>query len=130
MRCLIVDDNRQFLRAARALLERDGIAVVAVATDRAQALRLIADILPDVALIDINLGDENGFDLINTLTGSGLADDMLMIGISTYAEEDLMDLAMPGAAFLSKNYLCGKVIREVIREKTSGRVGGNEIARG
>jgi CheY-like chemotaxis protein len=119
VRCLIVDDNRQFLCAARALLERDGIAVVAVATDSAQALRLIADILPDVALIDINLGDENGVDLINTITGSGLADDMLVIGISTYAEEDLMDLdlAMPGAAFLAKNYLCGKAIREVIRKK-------------
>jgi CheY-like chemotaxis protein len=40
IRCLIVDDNQPFLDAARLLLEREGVAVVGVATTSAEALRL------------------------------------------------------------------------------------------
>jgi two-component system, NarL family, nitrate/nitrite response regulator NarL len=35
LRCLVVDDSAGFLVAARSLLEREGIAVVGVATDAA-----------------------------------------------------------------------------------------------
>src|SRR5258706_10511389 len=40
IRCLIVDDNQPFLDAARMLLEREGVAVVGIATTSAEALRL------------------------------------------------------------------------------------------
>ena len=39
MRLLIVDDNAHFLEAARDLLEREGMTVVAVASTSAEALR-------------------------------------------------------------------------------------------
>src|SRR3954469_820169 len=57
IRCLIVDDNRPFLDAARLLLEREGIAVVGVATTTAEALRLEEELRRDVVLVDIRLGD-------------------------------------------------------------------------
>ena len=38
--CLIVDDNESFLEAARMLLERDGLSVVAVASTYAEPLGL------------------------------------------------------------------------------------------
>ena len=38
LRCLIVDDSSRFLRAARVLLEGEGIAVVGVAATAAEAL--------------------------------------------------------------------------------------------
>jgi len=40
LRCLIVDDSRRFLDAARALRERQGIIVVGVASSSAEASRL------------------------------------------------------------------------------------------
>jgi CheY-like chemotaxis protein len=40
IRALIVDDNEHFLDAARVLLEREGMAIVGVATTSAEALRL------------------------------------------------------------------------------------------
>ena len=42
VRCLIVDDNRDFLRAASDLLERQGISVVGLASTGAQAYRAAA----------------------------------------------------------------------------------------
>jgi len=53
VRCLIVDDSLQFLTAARGWLEREGIAVVGVASTIAQALQLVHELHPDVALVDI-----------------------------------------------------------------------------
>lgn len=38
-RCLIVDDNRDFLEAARTLLEREGLTIAGVASTSADALR-------------------------------------------------------------------------------------------
>ena len=38
VRCLIIDDSRGFLRAARVLLEREGLIVVGVAMDTVQQL--------------------------------------------------------------------------------------------
>jgi CheY-like chemotaxis protein len=56
LRCLIVDDSPRFLAAARGLLERQGIAVVGVASSGAEALRRVAELRPDVTLLDIDLG--------------------------------------------------------------------------
>jgi hypothetical protein len=39
LRCLIVDDSPRFLDAARGLLERQGVTVVGVASNSADALR-------------------------------------------------------------------------------------------
>jgi CheY-like chemotaxis protein len=56
---MIVDDDRGFLEAARALLEQQGLALVTVASATAKATRSVTQMRPDVALLDIDLG-ENG----------------------------------------------------------------------
>jgi len=53
MRCLIVDDSRRFLEAARGLLLREGVTVVGTASSAAEAGALIKDLRPDVVLVDI-----------------------------------------------------------------------------
>src|SRR6185295_15168278 len=63
LRCLIVDDNRGFLRAARAVLEQEGIRVVGIASTCAEAVQFAAELHPDVTLLDIDLGGDSGFDL-------------------------------------------------------------------
>ena len=37
IRCLVVDDSRSFLDAARAVLEREGLTIVGVASTGAEA---------------------------------------------------------------------------------------------
>ncbi|MEV7996356.1 response regulator transcription factor [Streptomyces sp. NPDC086077] len=112
LRCLIVDDNDYFLSAARCLLERQGVAVVGVASDSAQALRLAEQLRPDVALVDINLGSECGFDLAVRLRGEADPAALLVILISSHAEDDYADLieASPAVGFLSKTALSGDAI--------------------
>src|SRR6266508_2050015 len=47
LRCLIVDDNAHFLEAAQGLLERQGMAVVGVASTGVDALRRAGELRPD-----------------------------------------------------------------------------------
>jgi DNA-binding NarL/FixJ family response regulator len=100
IRCLVVDDNRPFLDAARLLLEREGVRVVGVATTTAQALRLEEDLRPDVVLVDIRLGDESGIDLARRLS-------CRVILISTHAQSEYAEeiAASPAAGFIPKAQL-------------------------
>jgi len=114
-RCLIVDDSAAFLKAARSLLEREGVAVVGVASTGTEALREAEQLRPDVTLLDIDLGGESGFDLARRLTEDGQAPSALIL-ISTHAEADFADLIAesPVAGFLSKSDLSAEAIRHLL----------------
>jgi DNA-binding NarL/FixJ family response regulator len=105
IRCLIVDDNRPFLDAARLLLEREGVAVVGLATTSAEALQLVEELRPDVVLVDIRLGDESGFDLAERLSGTVIL--ISTDGQSEYADEIAANRA---AGFIPKAQLSASAI--------------------
>ena len=113
LRCLIVDDSPVFLRAARALLEREGVAVT-VASTGAEALRLVQDLDPQVVLVDIDLGDESGFDLVLRLSGGTRVPRLILI--SSHSAEDFQELIVdsPAAGFLSKSRLSAAAIRSMM----------------
>jgi DNA-binding NarL/FixJ family response regulator len=123
MRCLLVDDNAAFLSSARMLLDRQGVMIVGIASTSAEALRLAAALRPDVVLVDIALGEENGFDLARRLAessadnrGDGDGAAMAVIMISTAAESDYADLIAesPAAGFLPKVELSAAGIRRIL----------------
>jgi DNA-binding NarL/FixJ family response regulator len=115
-RCLIVDDNRPFLDAARALLEEEGMAVAGVASTGAEALEQAEALRPDVVLVDIGLGEESGFDVAELLTADSPGGGTMVILISTHAEADFADLIdeSPAAGFLPKSELSAGAIRRIL----------------
>jgi CheY-like chemotaxis protein len=116
MRCLIVDDSADFVEAARHLLEHGGITVVGVASTSAEALGCFEEQRPDVTLVDVNLGSENGFELAERLHRSGLPTPSPVILISTHAEEDFADMiaSSPAIGFLAKFDLTPGAIRDLV----------------
>jgi DNA-binding NarL/FixJ family response regulator len=119
---MIVDDNRRFLDAARGLLEREGVAVVGVASTGAEALHQVQDLQPDVTLVDIDLGGESGFELVRQLAGRA---PLRMILISTHAEQDYADLiAMsPAIGFVPKSALSAAAIRALLDSREEDEPG-------
>src|SRR4051812_50082465 len=89
LRCVIVDDNLGFLHAARLLLEQEGLQVVGVATSGDEALHAVAELRPDVTLLDIDLGGGSGFAVARRLWGHGGTGPGEPVLISTHSEEDL-----------------------------------------
>ena len=116
MRCLIVDDSDPFLETASALLEREGVTVVGVASSTAAALQQARALEPDVILVDIGLGDESGFDLARLLAADGHGGSATVILISTRDEADYMELIAesPAAGFLAKSELSARGIGEIL----------------
>jgi DNA-binding NarL/FixJ family response regulator len=114
-RCLIVDDNRDFLLAARVLLERQGMTVAGVASTTADALRQAEILRPDVVLVDLMLGEESGFELARQLVDADFRSAAVIL-ISTHAESDFADLiaATPAAGFVPKSELSAGAIQRVL----------------
>jgi DNA-binding NarL/FixJ family response regulator len=116
LRCIIIDDNAGFLSAARDVLERQGIAVVGTASTTADAVELARKMAPDVALVDIDLGDESGFDVALRLKEMAGSEHLRLVLISAYAESDFADLiaASPAIGFLSKPDLSASALHELL----------------
>jgi DNA-binding NarL/FixJ family response regulator len=67
-RVLLADANPTFLAAAARCLTSDGkLALVGQAATGAEALRLAADLQPDLVLIDIGLRDMNGLEVAHAI---------------------------------------------------------------
>src|SRR3954447_1708383 len=116
-RYLIVDDNTSFREEMRALLVEQGLDVVGGAGSAADAHRQIAELRPDVALIDIDLGGDSGLELARQLreqSGQGAVPHLILI--STHDEADYADLIEASSAigFLAKIDLSAATIRQMI----------------
>ena len=124
IRVVIVDDNPEFLDSARRLLEHQGVRVVGVALTNADGLRYVHELRPDVTLVDVNLGDESGFDLAEALQESDDGGPVPVILISTHAEPDLAEMieTSPAIGFLAKSALSADAITATV-----GRLGGSHL---
>jgi DNA-binding NarL/FixJ family response regulator len=113
LRCLIVDDNEPFLASARRLLDTHDLQIVGVASSATQALELVNDHHPDVALVDVELQGESGFDLARQLVAA--RPGLRVVLISTHSEDDLEDLVAqsPAVGFLAKSRLTPAAVRQV-----------------
>jgi DNA-binding NarL/FixJ family response regulator len=116
LRCLIVDDNARFREEMRGLLAEQGLDVVGGAGSAADAQRQIAELRPDVALIDIDLGRESGLELARQLRKQPGQGAVSLILISTHDEGEYADLIEASSAigFLAKIDLSAAKIRQML----------------
>jgi DNA-binding NarL/FixJ family response regulator len=123
LRSLIVDDNAHFLHAARDLLERQGMLVVGVASTGDAALQQAEELRPDLLLVDIDLGDENGFDVAQRLAAARGLEHARVVMISTYDEKDFAELiaASPAVGFITKTDLSWPAICALLASEHRGR---------
>jgi DNA-binding NarL/FixJ family response regulator len=102
------------------LLKEEGIEVVGGATSAAEALQQIAELRPDVALIDIDLGRDSGLTLATRLRETPGPAVPNVILISTHDEGAFAELIERSAAlgFLPKTELSGTAIRRMLASAT------------
>jgi DNA-binding NarL/FixJ family response regulator len=120
-RCLIVDDNASFLAASQAVLQGQGVRVVGIARTIAEGLERADELRPDLILVDIDLGEESGFDLARKLAGRADHTPVHIILISAHPEEDFADLIgeSPALGFVPKSDLSRSAI-EVVLSRPGG----------
>jgi CheY-like chemotaxis protein len=113
-RMLIVDDDPDFRRWARAWLAAEGYVVVGEAGDGASALAEVRRLRPDVVLLDIQLPDLDGFDVTEQLMLD--PDPPEVVLISSREQRDYGDrIASSGArGFTAKENLSGAALESLL----------------
>jgi DNA-binding NarL/FixJ family response regulator len=112
----------------RCLLEEQGLEVVGGAASGTDALQQIAELRPDVVLMDIDLGRESGLALTRVVQEAAGPPLPKVILISTHDENRFADLIerSPALGFLSKMELSAATIRRLLSAATSGRSRSDE----
>ena len=73
IRVVVVEDHPPVRQGLELLLPRQGFALVGAASSCEEGARMIVARLPDVALVDIQLGDGSGTDLAKTVAAAAPA---------------------------------------------------------
>ena len=93
-RLLLVDDHPMMRRGIRQLLElEDDLQVVGEAGNGQEALDLLAELKPDLILLDNNMPQMNGVETLKKIRERGFAGKVLLFTVSD-AEEDVRDARM------------------------------------
>ena len=114
LRCLIVDDSLEYANAASRRLESEGVSIVGRATSTSEAIAVAEAAHPDVALVDVQLGEESGVDVARLFADR--VPKTRVILISTHSRDDLAELLaeVPSVCFLAKAAVSAAAIAECL----------------
>jgi DNA-binding NarL/FixJ family response regulator len=111
---LIVDDHPGFRAQARALLVAAGYEVVGEAADAESGVRVARDLSPDVVLLDVQLPDSTGFEVV-PLVGGGPDPPAIVLISSRDASDYGRRIAGSGAlGFICKAELSARTLAAVL----------------
>ena len=114
MRALIVDDSRATRTIIKRMLTDVGFEVVE-ATDGVDALRRLKEIgQADVLLVDWNMPEMNGYDLVCAIRGDRRYDKVPLMMVTSETEMGQMAKALEAGA---NEYVMKPFTKEVIAEK-------------
>ena len=121
IRVFLLDDHEIVRRGVRELLEReDDIEVVGEAGSVDTAMSRIELCRPDVAVLDVQLGDGTGIEVCRDIRSAHPEIQCLML--TSYADDEAMlDSVMAGAAGYVLKQIKGNQLVESIRQVASGR---------
>jgi DNA-binding NarL/FixJ family response regulator len=119
---LIVDDHPAVREALALRIGRQSdMEVCGEAADLVDALRLLADVSPDVAVVDISLKTSNGLDLIKRIKDR--YDNVRILVWSMHSESLYAERALRAGAlgYINKDQATDRIV-EAIRRVLAGKV--------
>lgn len=113
-RVFIVDDHPGFRAQARALLAAAGYEVVGEAADGESAVLLIGRLTPDVVLLDVQLPDISGFEVVRAVGGGPRSPAIVLIS-SRDGRDYGRRIERSGArGFIAKDELSARTLAAVL----------------
>ena len=121
IRILLVDDHTMIREALRMALERDGsMQVVAEAGDGETALQQVAELLPEVVVMDIALPGASGIEVTRRLHASHPA--IKVLALSTHLDRGIIKQMLDaGASGYVVKSAAGTELQQGIRSLMAGR---------
>ncbi|WP_419958019.1 response regulator [Psychrobacillus psychrotolerans] len=88
MRVVIIDDHPLIRRGLNSLFSlNESMDVIGEATNRREAMELLNAVKPDIAIVDLRLGDESGIELIIEAMRVGITSKFVILTSSTNEED-------------------------------------------
>jgi DNA-binding NarL/FixJ family response regulator len=103
IRVVIVDDHDLFRTGLRNLLEEQGVQVVGEAAAGAEAVRAVAELTPEVVVMDLNMPGISGVEATRQITSISPLTRVVVLTISDQ-DGDVMDAILAGA--------CGYLLKD------------------
>ena len=148
IRVLLIDDHVVMRMGLRMLIENQpGLRVVGEATDRATAIQSATREQPDIILLDLDLGDESGLDILPELRAVAQAARVVVLtGIRESAEhqravqlgatgmvlkEQALDTLVRAieSVYAGEAWLDAGLVAQILAERSRGRDADPEAAR-
>lgn len=123
VRVLIVDDHEVVRVGLRTLLSRvEGIEVVGEASTPQEALEKTRSLEPDLVLLDVRLGEWNGFDACREI--QKLERDVKVLVLTSFADDNVIVEAISAGA---DGYLLKEANRDVLVSSIQKVASGQSI---
>jgi DNA-binding NarL/FixJ family response regulator len=122
IRIVIADDHKMFREGLRTLLEKEeDFSIVGEADDGRSAVKLVAELSPDIVLMDVNMKDLNGIEATRQIVAK--QPFIKIIGLSMYSERQFVtEMLLAGVkGYLLKEGAFDELIQG-IRIAMSGQV--------
>jgi len=121
-RILLADDHRMTRQGLRSLIARQpGMEVVAEATDGREAVRLAADVAPDVVVMDIEMPGLNGIEATRQVVAR--VPGVKVIALTASADERrTADMLRAGASGYVPKASAFREVVEAVRAVAAGKV--------
>jgi DNA-binding NarL/FixJ family response regulator len=103
LRVLLVDDHDLFRTGLKNLLAEQGLQIAGEAQNGDVALRLVAELAPDVVVMDLNMPGPSGVETIRQITASSPLARVVVLTISD-DDADVVNAVMAGA--------CGYLLKD------------------
>jgi DNA-binding NarL/FixJ family response regulator len=111
---LLVEDHPMFREHLGQLIDRDlGMSICGEADNIRDAMRLILETKPDIAIVDITLHGSSGLELLKDIKAQGL--DINVLVLSMHDEELYAERALRAGAkgYITKNEASNEVIEAI-----------------
>ena len=121
IRILIADDHILAREGLNSLLSgEEDFECVGVADDGEQAVRLVRELKPDIALIDVAMPKMNGIDVTREIKSTGVNTRVLIVSAYKYEHYVLSCITAGADGYLLKDNLHGDGLVNAVRMIYSG----------
>jgi DNA-binding response OmpR family regulator len=114
---LVVEDSTTQALHLRTLLEREGLAVL-WAHDGRQGIEMAQERLPDLVVLDIQMPDLNGFEVLRQLKSAAMTAEIPVIMFTRYddAQSVISGLETGAVDYIPKDAFAEAVLLETLRQ--------------